>query len=39
MAAHEFTPNDHPLFEFDPSPEAVINPSIHRPKLASRREP
>lgn len=22
-----------PLFEFDPSPEAVINPSIHRPPL------
>ncbi len=27
------TPHDHPLFEFDPSPEAVINPSIHRPML------
>ena len=27
------TPNDHPLFEFDPSPDAVINPSIHRPPL------
>jgi uridine phosphorylase len=27
------TPHDHPLFEFDPSPEAVINPSIHRPPL------
>ena len=27
------TPHDHPLFEFDPSPEAVINPSIHRPVL------
>jgi len=27
------TPHDHPLFEFDPSPEAVINPSIHKPKL------
>ena len=26
------TPHDHPLFEFDPSPEAVINPSIHKPK-------
>ncbi|TPW11115.1 MAG: purine or other phosphorylase family 1, partial [Acidimicrobiaceae bacterium] len=26
-------PNDHPLFEFDPSSEAVINPSIHRPRL------
>ncbi|MEO7370024.1 MAG: nucleoside phosphorylase, partial [Ilumatobacteraceae bacterium] len=25
------TPHDHPLFEFDPSPHAVINPSIHRP--------
>lgn len=27
------TPHDHPLFEFDPSPDAVINPSIHRPPL------
>ncbi len=27
------TPHDHPLFEFDPSVEAVINPSIHRPML------
>ena len=27
------TPHDHPLFEFDPSPEAVINPSIHKPML------
>ena len=27
------TPHDHPLFEFDPSPDAVINPSIHRPTL------
>ena len=27
------TPHEHPLFEFDPSPEAVINPSIHRPML------
>lgn len=27
------TPNEHPLFEFDPSPDAVINPSIHRPML------
>ncbi|MEK7422882.1 MAG: nucleoside phosphorylase [Actinomycetota bacterium] len=26
-------PNDHPLFEFDPSSEAVINPSIYRPRL------
>ena len=26
-------PNDVPLFEFDPSPVAVINPSIHRAKL------
>ena len=25
------TPHDHPLFEFDPSPQAVINPSIHLP--------
>jgi uridine phosphorylase len=25
------TPDDHPLFEFDPSPTAVINPSIHKP--------
>ena len=25
--------HDHPLFEFDPSIEAVINPSIHQPKL------
>ncbi len=24
---------DSPLFEFDPSPEAVINPTIHRPPL------
>jgi uridine phosphorylase len=32
MTANDFTPNDHPLFEFDPSTEAVINPSIHRPK-------
>jgi uridine phosphorylase len=27
------TPNEHPLFEFDPSPDAIINPSIHRPML------
>jgi uridine phosphorylase len=27
------TPNEHPLFEFDPSPDAVINPSIHRATL------
>jgi uridine phosphorylase len=26
-------PNEHPLFEFDPSPDAVINPSIHRAPL------
>src|SRR5688500_10386751 len=26
-------PHQHPLFEFDPSPDAVINPSIHRPPL------
>jgi uridine phosphorylase len=26
-------PNDVALFEFDPSPHAVINPSIHRPQL------
>ena len=33
-----FTPHDHPLFEFDPSPDAVINPSIHRAdRRASRR--
>ena len=25
------TPHDHPLFEFDPSQQAVINPSIHKP--------
>jgi uridine phosphorylase len=25
--------SSHPLFEFDPSPDAVINPSIHRPRL------
>lgn len=25
------TPHDHPLFEFDPSRLAVINPSIHKP--------
>ena len=25
------TPHDHPLFEFDPSQLAVINPSIHKP--------
>jgi uridine phosphorylase len=25
------TPHEHPLFEFDPSPQAVINPSIHLP--------
>jgi uridine phosphorylase len=24
--------HDHPLFEFDPSLEAVINPSIHQPR-------
>lgn len=24
---------DSPLFEFDPSPDAVINPSIHAPRL------
>jgi uridine phosphorylase len=28
-----FTPHDVALFEFDPNPSAVINPSIHRPKL------
>jgi uridine phosphorylase len=28
-----FTAGDVPLFEFDPSPDAVINPSIHRPRL------
>jgi uridine phosphorylase len=27
------TPHDHPLFEFDSSTDAVINPSIHRPPL------
>ena len=27
------TPHDIPLFEFDPSREAVINPSIHAPLL------
>ena len=27
------TPNEHPLFEFDPSPDAIINPSIHRAPL------
>lgn len=27
------TPHDVPLFEFDPSREAVINPSIHAPLL------
>jgi uridine phosphorylase len=26
-------PYSVPLFEFDPSPDAVINPSIHRPPL------
>ena len=26
-----------PLFEFDPSPDAVINPSIHRPPLGFPR--
>jgi uridine phosphorylase len=25
--------HDHPLFEFDPTPDAVINPSIYRPLL------
>jgi len=25
------TPHEHPLFEFDPSPQAVINPSMHEP--------
>src|SRR4029079_10629969 len=29
-----FMPQDHPLFEFDPSPDAVINPSIHRSTAA-----
>jgi hypothetical protein len=24
-----FTPSEHPLFEFDPTVDAVINPSIH----------
>ncbi|MCU1360645.1 MAG: hypothetical protein JWN99_1934 [Ilumatobacteraceae bacterium] len=28
-----FAPNEHPLFEFDPSQDAVINPSIHRAPL------
>jgi uridine phosphorylase len=32
VSAHRI-PNDTPLFEFDPSPDAVINPSIHRPRL------
>jgi uridine phosphorylase len=27
------TPHDHPLFEFDPTRDAVINPTIHRPRL------
>ena len=27
------TPHDHPLFEFDPSSDAIINPSIHRATL------
>ncbi len=27
------TPNDHPLFEFDPARNAVINPSVHRAQL------
>lgn len=31
------TPHEHPLFEFDPSREAVINPSIHRPVLGFPR--
>lgn len=26
-------PSQHPLFEFDPSPDAVINPWIHQPRL------
>jgi uridine phosphorylase len=26
-------PHQHPLFEFDPSPDAIINPSIHRAPL------
>ncbi|HEX7222314.1 MAG TPA: hypothetical protein VF231_03625, partial [Candidatus Limnocylindrales bacterium] len=28
-----FEPHDIPLLEFDPSPSAVINPSIHPPQL------
>ena len=28
-----FEPNDIPLLEFDPTVEAVINPSVHRPLL------
>lgn len=31
VASGRMTPHDIPLFEFDPSPEAVINPSIHPP--------
>lgn len=27
------SPHDHPLFEFDPSLDAIINPSIHRAPL------
>ncbi len=27
------TPNDLPLLEFDPSPTALIDPSLHRPQL------
>lgn len=27
------TPDDHPLFEFDPAREAVINPWVHGPRL------
>lgn len=33
MTANPMTPHDHPLFEFDPSTDAVINPSIHRAPL------
>lgn len=27
------TPHDHPLFEFDPERDAVINPGVHRARL------
>ncbi len=36
-AGRGFAPHEHPLFEFDPSRQAVINPSIHAAQLGFPR--